>query len=73
MDRTKLVSVRIDNDTVDEIQKFVFAYRYRKRNAVINSILTSIFRNAKQEDIIKLVTWWKHSSEKLEISVKASK
>ena len=72
LDRTKLISVRIDDDTVDEIQKFVLDNRYWSRNAVINCILTSVFKNAKRKDILELVRWWKHSSVKLEISVKVS-
>lgn len=73
MDKTKIISVRIDNDTLEEIQKFIVRRRYWKRNAVINSILTSLFMNANEEDIHKLITWWKRSSAKLEISVKASR
>lgn len=73
MGKTKIISVRIDGDTLEEIHKFVVGKRYWKRNAVINSILTSLFMNANEEVIHKLVTWWKHSSTKLEISVEASR
>lgn len=73
MDKTKIISVRIDNDTLEMVEKFVVKRRYWKRNAVINSVLTSLFMNASEDDIQKLVTWWKHSSAKLEISVEASR
>lgn len=73
MNKTKLISVRIDEDTLVEMQKFISTSRYWKRNAVINSILTSLFMNAEQEDIRKLVNWLKHSYDKLKISVETSR
>lgn len=72
MDKTKLISIRIDEDTLLEIKKVVARHPYWKRNRIINSVLTSLFMNAKEQDIFSLITWWKHSDEKLEISVKAS-
>lgn len=71
MDRTKLISVRIDVDTLEKVEALAERTRYWKRSAIINCALTSLFLNAKDDDIMKLVRWWKHSSEKLEVSVKA--
>lgn len=72
MDRTKLISVRIDTDALKEIDQFTKERVYWRRNTIINSVLTSLFLNARPEDIRELITWWKHSSTQLEISVKVS-
>lgn len=72
MDKTKLISVRIDAGTLEKIEDIAIRSHYWTRSAVINCALTSLFFNAKDEDLMKLVRWWKHSSNKLEISVKDS-
>lgn len=69
MDRTKLISVRIDTDALKKIDQFAKERVYWRRNAIINSVLTSLFLNAQPEDILKLLRWWKHSSTKLTISI----
>lgn len=69
MDKTKLISVRIDEDALKEIDQFSKKNAYWKRNGIINAVLTSLFLNARPEDIRELITWWKHSSTKLTISI----
>lgn len=69
MDKTKLISVRIDEDALKEIDQFSKKNCYWKRNGIINAILTSLFLNAQPEEILKLLSWWKHSSTKLTISI----
>lgn len=72
MDRTKLISVRIDEDALKNIGQFTKDSVYWTRNGIINSVLTSLFLNAQPEDIRELIKWWKHSSTKLTISVHKS-
>lgn len=72
MANTTLISVRIDTDTLEKIEEFAEHRRYWKRSGIINSVLTSIFLNAQPEDIQELITWWRHSSTKLTISVHKS-
>jgi hypothetical protein len=41
----KLMSVRLDPDTVEKIEKWVDNHRYWKRNQVINNILTCVMND----------------------------
>lgn len=41
----KLLSVRLNPDTVDAIEKFTHDHRYWNRNSVINNLLTTLFRD----------------------------
>lgn len=41
----KLMSVRLDPDTVTKIEKWVANHRYWNRNQVINNILTTVMND----------------------------
>lgn len=41
----KLMSVRLDPDTVERIEKWVAKHRYWNRNQVINNILTCVMND----------------------------
>lgn len=41
----KLLSVRLNPDTVDAIEKFTVDHPYWNRNALINNLLTTIFKD----------------------------
>ena len=41
----KLMSVRLDPDTVQKIEKWVANHRYWNRNQVINNILTAVMND----------------------------
>lgn len=47
----KLISVRIDPDTLAQIDEFVSKQYYWKRNSVINAILTSVMRDFNHKEI----------------------
>lgn len=52
-----LISTRIEDRTLDKIEGFVKKSRWYKRNRVISSVLTAIFDNFSDEDILKMVRY----------------
>lgn len=51
----KLISVRIDPDTLNEIDDFLKKHEYWTRNAVINQILTTVMNRFIEGDIYDMV------------------
>ena len=51
----KLMSVRLDPETVRKIDEFCAKHTYWKRNTVINNVLTQVFKNFCQGDIYDMV------------------
>ena len=51
----KLVSVRIDPDTIEKIDEFVKQHYYWKRNGVINAILWAAMHDFKTDDVYDMV------------------
>lgn len=54
----KLVSARIEPETLDKIEAFSKNHFYWKRNAVINSVLTAVFNHFTDGDIYDMVRWY---------------
>lgn len=44
-DNLKLISVRLDPDTLERIDAFAKKHTYWKRNTVINQVLTAVFND----------------------------
>lgn len=59
----KLTSVRIDPDTLDKLDKFVSKHTYWTRNAVINSVLTTVMNRFGDRDIYDMVRTWQFTKE----------
>lgn len=53
----KLVSVRIDPQTLAKIDLLVERHKYWKRNTIINAILTSVVENFNDPDIYDMLRW----------------
>lgn len=51
----KLTSVRLDPDTLEKIDLFLKKHDYWTKNAVINSILTSVMERFSEGDIYDMV------------------
>lgn len=51
----KLLSVRIDPDTVEKIDRFVRNRRYWKRNTVVNAILTAVMNDFREDSVYDMV------------------
>lgn len=59
----KLLSVRIDPDTVEKIDQFVRNRRYWKRNTVVNAILTAVMNDFSEASVYDMVRRSFHSRE----------
>lgn len=51
----KLLSVRLNPDTVEAIEKFTVNHPYWNRNSVINDLLSTIFKDFTDKQIYDMV------------------
>lgn len=51
----KLTSIRLDEDTLEKIEKFAKDRDYWKRSDVINNILRAVFENFDEKQIYDMV------------------
>lgn len=54
-DSKKLISARIDPETITKIEAFCVKYRYWKRNYVIDKVLYAVFKDFDDKDIYDMV------------------
>lgn len=54
-DNLKLMSVRLNPDTVEAIEKFTVDHPYWTRNSVINRLLTTIFEDFTDVQVYDMV------------------
>lgn len=66
----KLLSVRIDPDTVEKIDQFVRNRRYWKRNTVVNAILTAVMNDFREDSVYDMVRRSFHSREMVDAEYK---
>lgn len=59
MDRTKLVSVRLEKETFEKIEKLVERESYYKRSDVINNLLKAVLDNFDAGQIHDMMYRWK--------------
>lgn len=52
---TKLTSIRLEEEVLQEIEKFVKVHRYWNRSNVINNILSSVLTNFKFGEVYDMV------------------
>lgn len=64
MENLKPLSMRIDPETLKLINALVLKYRYWKRNAVINGILTAVVDTFTPSDIYDMVRYSRRYDEK---------
>ena len=63
MERTKLTSIRLELDTIKEIEEIVENEQWYKRSDVIKNILAAVFRNFTKNEIRNMVyrfKWWQN-------------
>lgn len=59
MERTKLVSVRLETETFEKIEKIVERETYYKRSDVINNLLKAVLDNFDDGQIHDMMYRWK--------------
>lgn len=55
MENLKQLSVKIEPETLEKIDAIASRLTFWKRNAVINTLLTTLLREADERDIDKLI------------------
>lgn len=59
MERTKLVSVRLETETFEKIEKILARETYYKRSEVINNLLKAVLDNFDDGQIHDMMYRWK--------------
>lgn len=54
-DSKKLISARIDPETLEKIEAFRTKYKYWKRNYIIDNILYAVLKDFDEKDIYDMV------------------
>ena len=67
MEKLKLISAKIDADTLYRLDLAALKLRFVKRNHLINAILSSVMAQATDEELMKMCRYWKHDSNTLPI------
>lgn len=57
MENLKLISARINPETLEKLDTFVGSNRFYNRNAVINGILTAVVHNIDRHSIEQMVRY----------------
>lgn len=60
----KLISARIEPETLDKIDEWLAHHDYWKRNAVINGVLTAVFNTFSEKEIYDMARYSPHIYEK---------
>jgi len=69
---TTLVSVRLDNEVVEKLEKVVKRNQYRNRSSIINSLLSGILNHTDDADIDYMVNKGIWSRSKWDIRIERS-
>lgn len=73
MERTKLVSVRLETETYEKIEKIVQRETYYKRSDVINNLLKAVLDNFTEVEIHDMMYRWKWMRNVVETQFKVTK
>ena len=66
----KLISARIDAETLEKLDEIAFRKEYWKRNAIINGILSFVVDKMTQDQIFEIMRYdrrWKIINKKVEL------
>lgn len=66
---TTLVSVRLDNEVVEKLEKVVKRNQYRNRSSIINFLLSGILNHTKNADIDYIVNRGSWSFSKWRVKI----
>lgn len=67
----KLLSVRIEPETLEKIEAFTKSHTYWNRNSVINSLLTTLFMDFTDKQLYDMVRrhWFKQNQIKADYEI----
>ena len=73
MKRTKLVSVRLETETYDKIEKIVERESYYKKSDVINNLLKAVLDNFTEWEVHDMMCRYKWLGNVVETQFKVTK
>lgn len=73
MERTKLVSVRLETETFEKIEKIMARETYYKRSDVINNLLKAVLDNFDAGQIHDMMCRWKWDRNVVETKFEVTK
>ena len=62
MEKMKQISLKIDPATLEKIDEMARHFKWWKRNAIINQVLSAVLDECTADDILKMLRYWKHDS-----------
>lgn len=65
MEKKKQISLKIDSDTLAKIDELARHFKWYKRNAIINQVLSAVLDACTADDILKMLRYWKLDSTSL--------
>lgn len=66
MENKKLISVRIEDETLQEIEKIAQRHSYWKRSQVICNLLSAVFANFTPEQIYSMMQIWRWERQEVD-------
>ena len=66
MENKKLISVRIEDRTMQEIEKITQGHSYWKRSDVICNLLSAVFANFTPGDIYNMMQIWRWERQEVD-------
>ena len=63
METRKLISLRIDSETLAKLDEIAHYTRYYKRSSVINAILDAVVDGISKNDIWPLLSYWRKDED----------
>ena len=66
MENRKLISVRIEDRTMQEIEKITQGHSYWKRSDVINNLLSAVFANFTPKQIYDMMQIWRWERQEVD-------
>ena len=73
MNGTTLTSIRLDNDTLEYIGKFLKKHSYWKRSEVINGILAAVTQNFTDWEVYQMLQRYNWSRNKVDAHFEITK
>lgn len=68
MEKTKVISVRLPESLINELEQAVSHHTYWKRNAIIEKAVQAFLYAADVHTQYAILHWWRHGAKKAELT-----
>ena len=73
MEKTRVISVRLPESLINELEQAVSQHTYWKRNAIIEKALEAFLHAADVHTQYAILHWWRHGNKKAELTFREIK